>query len=60
MTTHYDVILTLFFFVFVANVWDLLLNNFRSKYEQKKSYKDLFAAGKNDPPSLTQAYTGPK
>ena len=51
--THYDVILIWFFFTFVANVWDLWWDNCScSNYEQKRSYKDLFAAGKNDSPGL--------
>ena len=28
-----------------------------SNYEQRSSYKDLFAAGKNEPPPLPKAYT---
>ena len=55
--THFHVILILLLFRFVANVQKLVGQFSCSNYEQKGSYKDLFAAGKNDP---LQAYTGLK
>ena len=50
--THYDVILVLFLLRF-AVVGQFSCSN----YEQKRSYKDLFATGKNDPPA---GLDGPK
>ena len=54
--THCDVLSILFLFIFVANAQDLV-GQFSSNYEQKRSYEDLFAAGKNDHP---QTYMGLK
>ena len=48
--THYDVILTLFFFRFIANVGDLYWKNFLVVTMNRRAViRTFFAAGKNDP-----------
>ena len=47
--SHYDVILTLFLFRFAVNVKDVQWDNFLVvNINRRRSYKDLFAVGKND------------
>ena len=61
--THYVTILILCLLRFVANVQDLQWISIQfsySTYEQKRTYKGLFAAGKNDPPSLPPCLHGYK